>query len=282
MTQVHVDDAHAAAAMLRWLVDAGCTSLVREEPVSWLTPAASRAPAPRNAVTSQVAPEFTPERVSPVASVPAATRPAVSAVAPVVASAAETLARQAQTLDELRQAIEAFEGCPIKEHAKRTVIADGNPESRVMLIGEAPGAEEDRTGRPFVGQAGKLLDRMLASIDRDRTNTYITNVFFWRPPGNRTPTTQEIALVQPFVRRHIELVRPRAILSLGGVSAKALLETETGITRLRGQWHSLYAGNLDIPVIATFHPANLLRQPANKAYVWRDLLAFARRIEADA
>lgn len=276
MTQVHVDDAHAAAAMLRWLVDAGCTTFVREEPVSWLTPAASRTPAPRNTVTSQVA----PERAPPAAAPPAAAMPA--AAAPVSASAAETLARHAHTLDALRQAIEAFEGCPIKEHAKRTVIADGNPESRVMLIGEAPGAEEDRTGLPFVGQAGKLLDRMLASIGRDRTNTYITNVFFWRPPGNRTPTAQEIALVQPFVRRHIELVRPRAILSLGGVSAKALLETETGITRLRGQWHSLRAGDLDIPVIATFHPANLLRQPANKAYVWRDLLAFARRIEADA
>lgn len=198
-----------------------------------------------------------------------------------VSAAAEKAARlaaAANTLEELFAAIEAFDGCPVKATANRTVICDGNPESGVMLIGEAPGAEEDRQGKPFVGAAGQLLDRMLAAIGLDRQTAYITNVFFWRPPGNRTPTPQEVALCQPFVRRHVELVRPKAILALGAVSAKALFETETGITRLRGQWKELTFGTVTVPVLASFHPAYLLRQPAQKRLSWEDLLAFRDRI----
>ncbi|HEY4547696.1 MAG TPA: uracil-DNA glycosylase, partial [Pedomonas sp.] len=191
---------------------------------------------------------------------------------------AARLAAGANTLEELIAAIENFNGCPVKATANRTVIFDGNPDSRVMLIGEAPGAEEDRQGKPFVGAAGHLLDRMLAAIGLDREHAYISNVFFWRPPGNRTPTPQEIALCQPFVRRHVELVRPKAILALGGVSAKALFDTEAGITRLRGQWKDVAFGEVTVPVLASFHPAYLLRQPAQKRLSWEDLLAFKDRI----
>lgn len=186
-------------------------------------------------------------------------------------------------LDGLHDTIRSFDGCALKATASNTVIADGHAASRIMLIGEAPGAEEDRAGKPFVGAAGQLLDRMLAAIGRSRdsadpqSGAYITNMIFWRPPGNRTPTPQEIALCLPFTLRHIELVDPHAILLVGGVSAKALLDTQTGITRLRGQWASLTIGRKSWPVLPIFHPAYLLRQPAQKAQTWADLLRFSAK-----
>lgn len=296
------DEGRLAAAALNWLVDAGCTSLVGDSPASWLvqtplpepkeTPrvpaehlssAGSYVPAGqpdlRQFAPRETLPERMPQRtpVSPRTEARTSMAPASISVSEAAEKAAR-LAAGAKTLEDLIAAIENFDGCPVKATANRTVIFDGNPESRVMLIGEAPGAEEDRQGKPFVGAAGHLLDRMLAAIGLDRDHAYISNVFFWRPPGNRTPTPQEIAMCQPFVRRHVELVRPKAILALGGVSAKALFETETGITRLRGQWKDVAFGEVNVPVLASFHPAYLLRQPAQKRLSWEDLLAFKDRI----
>jgi len=308
------DEARLVAAALNWLVDAGCTSLVSDSPASWLvqpqqqdglaeqsdaprvlagTPRASTESLPSGAepmparqplhqgqhqgIHRDALPQRMPQRMPLRTEARTSMAPASISVSEAAEEAAR-LAAGAKTLEELIAAIENFEGCPVKSTANRTVIFDGNPDSRVMLIGEAPGAEEDRQGKPFVGAAGQLLDRMLASIGLDRETAYITNVFFWRPPGNRTPTPQEIALCQPFVRRHVELVRPKAILALGGVSAKSLFETEQGITRLRGQWKDITFGEVTVPVLASFHPAYLLRQSAQKRLSWEDLLAFKDRL----
>jgi DNA polymerase len=151
------------------------------------------------------------------------------------------------------------------------VFADGTPESQLMLVGEAPGREEDLKGLPFVGESGKLLDRMMASIGRDRTSFYITNVLPWRPPGNRNPTQEEIALFLPFVRHHIALV-------LGNISAKTLFDTTEGITRMRGKWREIAIADQVIPAMATYHPAFLLRQPGAKREAWRDLLSLEARL----
>jgi DNA polymerase len=176
----------------------------------------------------------------------------------------------------------AFEGCALKQTATNLVFADGNPDSGLMLIGEAPGADEDRLGLPFVGVSGRLLDRMLAAIGRDRTGTYITNILPWRPPGNRQPTPAEMAMCLPFVQRHVELVRPRIIVLIGGTSAKTLLGTAEGIMRLRGRWFDYRSPGLarPIPALATFHPAYLLRSPAQKREAWRDFLALKKKIES--
>ena len=168
----------------------------------------------------------------------------------------------------------------MKATATNLVFADGAADADLMIVGEAPGAEEDRTGTPFVGAAGQLLDKMLSAIGRDRTTTYITNILPWRPPGNRTPTTAEIELLRPFVERHIALIAPKALLCLGGVSAKTLFETTDGVTKLRGRWRDW--GPAQTPAMATFHPAFLLRQPTRKREVWRDLLAVKRRLDAAA
>ncbi len=187
----------------------------------------------------------------------------------------------AATLDELRAAVESFEGCALRQGANRTVFADGNPESKLMLIGEAPGFDEDREGRPFVGRAGKLLDQMLAAIGRDRTSVYITNSVFWRPPNNRTPTDEELAVCLPFVHTHIALVRPQVILLLGATPARILLASDLAISMIRGQWFELQIDDEPpIPTLPTFHPAYLLRQPARKADVWKDLRNVQRRLEA--
>jgi len=198
-----------------------------------------------------------------------------------VQAGARHLAQAAQSLQDLRTALETFEGCDLKATATNLVFADGNPDSRIMLIGEAPGRDEDRQGLPFVGVSGQLLDRMLAAVGLDRTRVYVTNVLFWRPPGNRTPTPAEVAACLPFVERHIELVRPTHLLLLGGLSAKTLLARNEGITRLRGQWGEVQFAGLSAPVpaLATLHPAYLLRQPAQKRLAWRDLLSFTRALE---
>jgi uracil-DNA glycosylase len=179
------------------------------------------------------------------------------------------------SLAELEAALERFEGCALKETASRLCFADGDPQAPLMLIGEAPGSEEDRQGKPFVGPSGQLLDRMLAATGLDRRSVWITNIIFWRPPGNRPPTTTEVALCQPFLERQVELLRPRRILFLGGSAARALLDVKDGVTKLRGRAFSYRptgAGD-PIPASVTFHPAYLLRQPLQKRLVWRDLLA---------
>lgn len=200
--------------------------------------------------------------------------PATSADAPAPADPSAHPARRARTLDELRAALEAFEGCGLKATATQLAFADGVPGAPVMVIGEAPGAEEDRAGKPFVGRAGRLLDKMLAAIGLDRTkNVYIANVVPWRPPGNRTPSPQESAACLPFLMRQIELCAPQILLCVGGPSTQTVLGVRDGIMRARGTWRDFASHGVQARAMATLHPAYLLRQPAHKGLVWRDLRA---------
>lgn len=196
------------------------------------------------------------------------------------AAHARAIAAGCGSLAELEAALDRFEGCPLRATATRLCFADGAPTAPLMLIGEAPGAEEDRQGRPFVGPSGQLLDKMLAAIELDRTQVWITNILFWRPPGNRAPTTIEVATCQPFLERQIELLAPRLILFLGGSAARALLEQDAGVTRLRGRPYVYRpATAAPIPAHVTFHPAYLLRQPLQKRLVWRDLLTVRQALD---
>ena len=195
------------------------------------------------------------------------------------------LARQraatAATLDELRRQMAEFEGCNLKFTAKNLVFADGNPQADIMLVGEAPGRDEDLEGLPFVGRSGQLLDRILAAIGLDRQSVYIANVIPWRPPGNRTPTPQETEICRPFIERQIELVNPKVLVTLGGPSAKTLLHATEGVLRLRGNWkvHATASG-ITIPAMPTLHPAYLLRNPAHKKLAWRDFLEVKARLKS--
>lgn len=194
---------------------------------------------------------------------------------------ARSLAMSCNSLGALAAALQDFDGCPLKETAINLCFADGNPEAPVMMIGEAPGAQEDRQGKPFVGPSGQLLDRMLATIGLDRSKVYITNVIYWRPPGNRTPTAAEIAVCQPFLERQIELLRPKLLVFVGGIAARALLGVTQGVTKLRGKHYTYQAtDDREIPAIVIFHPAYLLRQPAQKRFAWRDLLAIQEEINS--
>lgn len=187
---------------------------------------------------------------------------------------ARTLVEGADTLDALRERFATFDGCPLRRMATNFVFADGSPDAPLMIIGEAPGEDEDRQGKPFVGRAGQLLDRMLAAIGRDRQSAYISNILPWRPPGNRTPSAAEIAICLPYIHRHIALKKPEILVFAGGIAAKTLLDTSKGITKLRGRWTAVTVPGLDepIPALPLFHPAYLLRQPAQKRLAWRDLL----------
>jgi DNA polymerase len=194
---------------------------------------------------------------------------------------ARELARGAGTLDELRRQLAAFDGCNLKFTAKNLVFADGNPAADLMLVGEAPGRDEDIEGLPFVGVSGQLLDRMLAAIGRDRQSAYIANVIPWRPPGNRTPTPIETEICRPFIERQIELAAPKVLVTLGNPSTKALLNTQVGIMRMRGSWQEhRTVGGLAIPAMPTLHPAYLLRNPAAKRLAWRDFLEVKSRLAA--
>ena len=195
-----------------------------------------------------------------------------------IASAREA-ARTAPTPDALRTLLENFDGCALKHTATRLVFADGNPQARVMFVGEAPGRDEDIEGLPFVGRSGKLLDRMIAAIGLDRSKAYIANVIPWRPPGNRTPTPQETQVCLPFIQRQIELVNPDVLVTLGNPSTQALLGTREGIMRTRGKWFDYDTGTRTIRAIATFHPAYLLRSPSYKRMTWQDLRAVAKALE---
>ncbi|MDD2703899.1 MAG: uracil-DNA glycosylase [Acidocella sp.] len=203
-----------------------------------------------------------------------ATKPAGLPAAPADArKAAEACA----TLEELEAALKSFTGCPLRDTATQLVFADGAADARLIIVGEAPGAEEDREGRPFIGPAGQLLDRMLGSIGLDRTQVRIINTVPWRPPGNRTPTEGEVAMCLPFLHRQIALIRPRGLLLLGAVAAKAVLPPEAGqqgIRRLRGTWREVEIPGLDapLPCLPSYHPAYLLRMPTAKAEAWRDML----------
>jgi len=229
-------------------------------------------PAPQR--EQRPAPEIAPAR-------PAA--PPATATVPDEGQAilARQLAAAATTLEELAEAVRAFDGCNLKFTAKSTVFADGNPAGGIMFVGEAPGRDEDLEGLPFVGRSGQLLDRMLAAIGLDRKSAYIANVIPWRPPGNRTPTPLETEICRPFIERQIELAAPKVLVTLGGPSAKVIVNAQEGIMRLRGRWQShVTAGGVEIPAMPTLHPAYLLRNPAHKKLVWRDLLEVKARLRA--
>ena len=194
---------------------------------------------------------------------------------------ATNLAFSAQTIEQLRNQLQQFDGCALKRTATNLVFTDGNIEAPVLFIGEAPGAEEDKSGLPFVGPSGKLLDAMLESIGLDRTKVLISNTVFWRPPGNRTPTLLEAAVCLPFIQRLIELVSPKIIVTLGGPAAKSLLNQPDGVSRIRGQWFDYKTPNLKqkIPTLVMFHPAYLLRSPYQKKLAWHDIRAIAHRLK---
>ncbi len=268
-----------ALADLAWLVAAGADEAIDAAPVDRLAARPAAAPAPASARPPAAAPAASsagPKR-APVAVAPAPLSSTEEAL-----TTARVLAQAAGTLDELKVALAGFEGCALKQTAMNLVFADGNPKARVMIVGEGPGAEEDRQGLPFVGASGQLLDRMLAAIGLDRSSVYITNLLFWRPPGNRTPTGTEIAACLPFVERHIELVDPGYLLLVGGISAKTLLGRSQGILKLRGHWaHYQHAGLVrPIPALASLHPAYLLRQPGQKRLAWRDFLALREALDS--
>jgi len=192
---------------------------------------------------------------------------------------AREMAKEARSIQELHDILAGFDGCNLKLTAKNLVFADGNPEADLMLVGEAPGREEDLEGLPFVGRSGKLLDRILRSIGRDRKTAYISNVIPWRPPGNRDPSPMETEICRPFIERHIELVRPKVLVTLGNPSTKTLLKTTAGIMRMRGNWAvHVTAGGIEIPTMPTLHPAYLLRNPAHKKLAWQDFLAIKMKL----
>ena len=183
-----------------------------------------------------------------------------------------SLLENCKSLKRLHQVVLNFSGCALKRTAKNTVFSDGNPNSEIMLLGEAPGEEEDKQGVPFLGEAGLLLDKMLKAIDQNRKNTYLSNIIFWRPPGNRKPTEEEVSICLPFVQKHIELVKPKILVLVGATAAKAIYGIETGITQVRGKWKTIkLESGLEVSSIAIFHPAFLLRQPARKKEAWEDL-----------
>lgn len=254
--------------ILEWYVECGITVAVKEEPGSLYNASKNAAlnvsqPSP---VTSLTSPNLLPRFPQEVGQ---------NTMKKITNITSRLLAQKCQTLDELRQALHEFNDCPLKLTATNTVFSDGNPQAKIMVIGEAPGADEDIQGKPFVGMSGQLLDRMFATIGLSRqTNFYVTNIIPYRPPGNRQPTTQEIIQCLPFVQRHIELIKPEILILVGGVAAKTILDTNEGIMRLRGRWHSYMSEGLTEPIkcMATFHPAYLLRSPGQKAQVWRDLL----------
>ena len=249
-------------ATLAWLIEAGADEAVSETPVNRL---AAKTPSAAPTTVAATTPPAPPAK------------PISSGGDPI--GDAMAAAAAATSLAELKAALEAFEGSALKRGATNTVFADGTPAGRVMIIGEAPGRDEDRIGRPFVGRAGQLLDKMLASIDLDRgRNCYITNVINWRPPDNRDPSPEEAAICLPFLRRHIELANPALIVLLGAVAARHVMGVTDGIMRTRGRWMEYRVGNAMVPVMPTLHPAYLLRQPAHKKLAWRDLQAVATRM----
>jgi len=250
--------------MLRQHVDAGCTDMLADAPINHFDAAP---------------PEAAPAEMPPVEAAPEMAAP-VAPITPTQNNIDTTeLAASADSLPALRAAMEDFDGCALKKTAKNTIFSDGIEGAKIMLIGEAPGQDEDRQGKPFVGASGQFLDTMLAAIGISRTeNLYISNIVPWRPPGNRTPSPDEIALCQPFIARHIALAKPDMLLLVGNISNKTLLATDTGITKLRGQWQRYEADGLSIPALPLLHPAYVLRRPETKADVWADLCSLKKRL----
>jgi len=272
--------AASALALLRWQIAMGADAAIGEVAPNRLVPPPAAAALPASAIPAR-RPAAQP---MPTAAVPRVVAPPEALVESLAeaAQSARLLAAGAETIEALGALLAGFDGCPLKRTATNTVFLDGNSAAPVLIIGEAPGADEDRIGRPFVGRSGQLLDRMLAAIGLDRTTVQITNVIYWRPPGNRKPTSAEIAACLPFVLRHIALARPDVLVLSGGTAASALLPLSEGITRLRGRWFELAVPGLvtPVPTLPMFHPAFLLRAPERKREAWRDLLALRARLDA--
>jgi len=267
------DPAPNVAQLLAFYLEAGVDCAISEEPIDRLAEP-DLAPAPPRETP---APPAARAMAAPAVLTGLAEAPPAPDAA--IASARE-LARTAPTLEALRALLDRFDGCALKSTATRLVFADGNPEARVMFVGEAPGRDEDIAGLPFVGRSGQLLDRMIAAIGLDRSKAYIANVIPWRPPGNRTPTPQETLVCLPFIQRQIELVDPDVLVTLGNPSTQSLLGTREGIMRTRGKWFDYDTGTRSIRALATFHPAYLLRSPSYKRMAWQDLRAIAKVLVA--
>lgn len=243
-----------AASILNWYISAGVDAICADMPFCVAEEKKDKLPEP-----------------APLANAGIATHLAVKN--------AGNICENIKNMEELKSAIEAFEGCALKSHASKTVFGSGNISAKVMFIGEAPGADEDRTGVPFVGKCGQLLDKMLAAINLNRKDCFISNILPWRPPGNRTPTEGEVAVCLPFIKKQIDLVSPDILVMLGGSSANAILDNAEPISKLRGKWLSYTAENgKKIDVIATFHPAYLLRNALYKAKAWNDFLRLAKKM----
>lgn len=272
-------------ALLKWYVEMGVDEAIAAEPQDRIAETAQRAAARPAAASPPVIKKAPLPRAAAPAAPTMRTRPDPKPInIDKSAQADDSLAaaRACKTLDELRQAMETFEGLSLKKTAKNMVFGDGKPDADIMFIGEAPGRDEDIQGLPFVGRSGQLLDKMMAAIGLDRKSAYITNILAWRPPGNRTPTPAETLVCRPFINRHIALVAPKILVFLGGTAAKEMLQVSTGIMRLRGKWQMLEIDGTSYRCIATLHPAYLLRQPAHKRLAWRDFRALKRAIDADA
>lgn len=265
------------ADLLRFYADAGVDEALSDAPVDRFEESSAAT------ARAQVPQRNEPASPREAAAQPAQARPAPAMAVPDEAQAARAreLAREARSLEELREIVSAFDGCNLKFTAKQTVFSAGNPQADLMLVGEAPGRDEDIEGLPFVGRSGRLLDRMLAAIGIDRNSAYIANVIPWRPPGNRTPTPLETEICRPFIERQIELSAPKVLVTLGGPSAKVLLHATEGVLRLRGKWKThVTASGVEIAAMPTLHPAYLLRNPAHKKLAWRDLLEVRAKLEA--
>ncbi len=276
--------AQNAFILLEWYKAMGVDEAIAEAPQAWF----GQEP------PQEIAPHFVSKVEAPAVNRKSPGRPA-SAHPPLPARQAQgamaepatgvmdarELARGAASLDELRGLLESFDGCGLKQTANRLCLSRGSASARVMLIGEAPGKDEDTQGVPFVGRAGQLLDRMLAAIALTEADFYITNLVFWRPPGNRTPSPGEVQVCQPFVERQIELLAPQILVFLGNAAAKQLTGATEGIMKLRGKWLT-YPQGPGIPAMATLHPAYLLRNPIAKRLAWRDLLAIRDALDANA
>jgi DNA polymerase len=304
MIDASATDRESLAALLRWYADMGVDSALGETAVDRFAQSLA-APRPTPEIPS---PPDEPSYVydpppsyedraygeplakrapladrAPPPPPPRAPAPAGNPHAALSHDAATASAREqaasARTLEELRDKLAAFDGCALKQSATQLVFADGAPDAKIMIVGEGPGADEDRIGLPFVGRAGQLLDKMLAAIGLDRTKVYIANVVPWRPPGNRTPTPQELALCLPFIRRQIELVAPDFLVLLGASAAQTLLNEKEGIMRLRGHWRDYPCGDRTIRALPMLHPAYLLRAPLKKAQAWRDLRALKHALD---
>jgi uracil-DNA glycosylase len=272
------DAQHDLIAYLDFHAESGVDAALDERPHDRFGEADAPAHPPRRAEAPKDAPQPARPALPPRGEAPPAARPApqrtfgqsAAAKPDEAANDARARARAAGTLDELEAILRDFDACPLRFTAKNLVFADGNPEARVMFVGEAPGADEDRVGKPFMGRSGQLLDRMMKAIGLDRTEAYVANIVPWRPPGNRNPTPQEVSVCRPFIERQIELVDPDLIVCLGSPSTQTLTGTKDGILKARGRFFPYRLPNREVRALATLHPAYLLRQPVQKRLAWRD------------